>query len=450
MTLLIALAPPTPDNSAPGEYRYAVSDDGLTIASQGVAPAALLPRTRGEIVAVLPTTALSWHALKLPQLPRATGPARLRAVLEGLLEEHVLDDPATLHIALEPGRHTGQPAGHAVWAACCDKAWLAGQLQQLEQEGVSVTRLLPAARPLAAAEAEAAADRVLLAGTPEQPRLEIARAQGLWVLPVRSAQEVQQALSIAGLPALAEAAGADPEAGQPQAPAEPGAAPARPAAVFLAEPAVAALAEKWLPQPAALRAQEQGWLECFAADDDLAQFDLRLNSRSLALRRWRKLGARLWHAPQWRPARVGLMALAAAQLIGLNAWAWVQQRQLQGARQDVEAVLTQAFPQVRVVIDAPLQMAREVAALRQAAGQTSPQDLEAMLAALATALPQAQRLQQLSFSPGELRFGGSPLSAEDLADAQDALAPAGLRLQPGGAQQWILTSRPAGFAGGTP
>lgn len=434
MTLFIALPPPLPGPALSPGWRHAVSKDGLAVDSHGTAPASLLPRDAGEIVAVLPASAVSWHALKLPQLPRGTGPARMRAVLEGLLEEHVLDDPAALHIALEPGRHTGQPAGHTVWAACCDKTWLTEALQQLEHEGLRATRLLPALPPRGAGEPA----RVLLAGEAGQPLLHVQAATGVWTLPVHSADDVQAALAIAGV-ALAPSAPTDapPGASAVDAPQDD----AAPAIDLVTEPAVAALAEKWLPGPPRLRPAEQGWLQVYAGDHDLAQFDLRLSGRGHALRRWRKVAQRWWHAPEWRPARVGVLTLVAAQLIGLNAWAWTLQRDLETARRGIAQSLTQTFPNVRVVVDAPLQMSREVAQLRQAAGQTSPQDLEAMLAGLAAALPTQQRLQRLSYASGELQFSGPALTPEQLADAQDPLQAQGLRLQPGGGSgQWTLAA----------
>ncbi|MFT4191134.1 MAG: type II secretion system protein GspL [Comamonas sp.] len=450
MTLLIALPAALPDGRLPDGYRYAITSDGLTLSGQGTAPLALLPRVPGEIVALLPSTALSWHAVRLPHVTRGTGPARLRAILDGLLEEHLLDDPARLHLALEAGRHIGQPAGHPAWVACCDKAWLTQQLQHLEQHGLRVTRLLPCNRPLPAHGFDHAggieATRVLLTGSIEQPLLEIASASGLWVLPVRSAEETAQALALAQLDGR-PATTAPPSATRLEtvhataaSEAPPALAPAGP--LFQTEPAVAPLAEKWLPQAAELRTVEQRWLERLAGDDDLAQFDLRLNSRSHAARRALKIASLLWHAPQWRPARIGLAVLVAAQLIGLNAWAWTLQRQVRHGQQAVEATLKQAFPQVGVVLDAPLQMSRELAALRRQAGQTTDQDLEALLGALAVALPPAQRLQHIAYNTGELHFGGQAMSAEELADTQERLAPAGLLLQPSGTHQWTLSQRP--------
>jgi general secretion pathway protein L len=79
--------------------------------------------------------------------------------------------------------------------------------------------------------------------------------------------------------------------------------------------------------------------------------------------------------------------LLASQLIGWNAWAWKTRANWQAQQASGAQVLRDTFPNTQVVVDAPLQMAREVDRLREASGQLSAQDLEAMLAALGQALP---------------------------------------------------------------
>ena len=63
-------------------------------------------------------------------LPKVAS-TRLRAALEGLLEDRLLDDVSELHFALEPGGKSGQ----AVWVAVCQKTWLRSWLQILEGAG---------------------------------------------------------------------------------------------------------------------------------------------------------------------------------------------------------------------------------------------------------------------------------------------------------------------------
>ena len=122
-------------------------------------------------------------------------------------------------------------------------------------------------------------------------------------------------------------------------------------------------------------------------------------------------------APQWRPARWAAVALLALNLAGLNAWAWKENSALQAKRDAVHRTLTQTFPQVKVVVDAPVQMEKEVAALRLATGGSSGRDLEAMLGALASVAPE-QPVTGLEFSGTTLRVRGlayNPDQAGNLA-----------------------------------
>ena len=82
-------------------------------------------------------------------------------------------------------------------------------------------------------------------------------------------------------------------------------------------------------------------------------------------------------------------------------------------RAAIESTLTQTFPGVKVVVDAPLQMQREVAALRQASGAVSSGDLEAMLAALGASAQPSMRISSIDFSAGELRVKGLAVSPQE-------------------------------------
>ncbi|EER57545.1 conserved hypothetical protein, partial [Acidovorax delafieldii 2AN] len=117
--------------------------------------------------------------------------------------------------------------------------------------------------------------------------------------------------------------------------------------------------------------------------------------------------------------------LVAAHLVGLNAWAWQERGALAAKQAGVRSALTQTFPKVQVVVDAPVQMERELATLRQAAGSVSPRDLEPLLAAAGAALPEGQLPGALEFTPGELRLRGITLSAEEQAAVFSRLQAAG-------------------------
>ena len=129
----------------------------------------------------------------------------------------------------------------------------------------------------------------------------------------------------------------------------------------------------------------------------------------------------------WR-ARWALALLLLVNLVGLNTLAWRTQQALAAQRQANQALLTDSFPQVKVVVDAPLQMAREVAALRQATGAASGRDLEPMLQAFGQLALVQQAPAAIEFAAGELRLKGLSLAASALIEANQRLRPLGLRL----------------------
>ena len=131
----------------------------------------------------------------------------------------------------------------------------------------------------------------------------------------------------------------------------------------------------------ALQAAAGGW--------NLRQFDLAPRHRG-ATRAARRLAA-LPGAGLAPGARAAWWRWPLVQLVGLNAWAWhaAAARSTSSAQAMVE-LLQSTHPQVRAVLDAPLQMARETERLRAAAGQPGDDDLETLLAAAAAAWPEGE------------------------------------------------------------
>jgi general secretion pathway protein L len=371
MSTLAVLLPPEPIGAAT-EFDYALSADGRSVQSHGQAPAALLPLPRGagaEVVAVVPVQALSWHRVELPRGVTAGSP-RLRAALEGVLEERLLDDPEALHFALQPKAVAGE-----AWVAACDRAWLRRALQLLDAADRPATRIVPEFAP-------EGSGALFALGEPERALLVSAGEGGVLWLPLGAA-------SLPLLPALPEDA--------PR----------------VAEPAVAALAEELLHTKLELEQPAQRWLRAAQSAWDLAQFEFASSSRTRALKKFTAGWADWLRAPQWRPARWAAVLLVAANLVGLNAWAWKERSALDGKREAIRQVLTTTFPGVKVVVDAPLQMEREVAALRQRSGMATGRDLESLLAALGSAVPTGRTPAALEFTSGELRVRGLGLAPDE-------------------------------------
>jgi len=409
MSTLIVYLP----DGAPGastEWAYLLTPDGRTVLQQGVATAALLPQpTRPvEVVAVVPLHQLSWQPV---ELPRGTGPgsARLQAVLEGLLEERLLDEPNQLHLALGPAPEAGRPQ----WVAVCNRAWLGAALQALEAAGRSVTRIVPELWPTAHAEANPVLRAVQAANPDEQgPR---------WVLTGLDASSPVISWPLLGLV----------DSPQPVLPALPE------GTRLCAEPALAQQAEAALGQAVTLEPPATRWLEAAAGPWEMAQQSFASSQRNRLTRQGVRALQAVWQAPAWRPLRWGVAALLLAQLAGLNAWAWRESQNLRQREADIRQTLTRTFPSVTVVVDAPVQMAREVSALRQAAGQAAGNDFETLMGAIALALPPGRQASHIDYANGELRLRGLNLSAEETEQTRERLRQRGYGGQPEG-EQWIV------------
>jgi general secretion pathway protein L len=376
-TLIIQLPPGLPSPTLAYPHARVEAESGTRPLQLQWAAAALLPAAdrQTETVALVPAAALSWHRVDLPAGLNKQA-QRVQAALQGLLEDRLLDDPEHLHLALQANwANTPRP-----WVAVCDRAWLSAHLQALEQAGLSVHRIVPELSPG-------------LPGCPVQlSALGDADTGWLWVShPERGVWgQPWPALHPNGL-AVHERLGlseAELSSAAPQA-----------------EPGTVAVATEMLGASVRLMPPAQHWLAAAAGDWDLAQFELRANARSRLLKNWQRTVSHLWHSPAWRPARWGLWLLLAAQLVGLNAWAWKTRADWQTQQNSWAQVLRETFPQTSLVVDAPLQMAQQVERLRQSSGQLGTGDLEAMLAALGQALPQGLAApRQWTFEMGQLRL----------------------------------------------
>ncbi len=395
MSVLVILIPPrarlnartaSTDSVAPAAegYGYVLSADGLQVSSHGRAQPSLLPRA-DSVVAVLADSDVGWQRITLPKAPAA----RLRAALGGLLEEHLLEDDDTLHLALAPDAQAGTP----VWVAVMHKAWLHGELASLEKAGLSIERVLPSSWP----------------GDAPQGHFFEAGGAGAGNARVGLCHADEQGLKLLRLD------GSLARTLLPQMTAQ--------ATLWTAEPAVAAPAERWLDASVRVQTEAERALQAVRSLWNLRQFDLAPRWRGTrALRN----ALQQLRSPAWRPVRLGLAALLLLQLIGLNAWAWHQRQTLAELRLSQEQLLRTTFPNVRAVLDAPLQMRRETDVLRTAAGHAGDSDLEALLGAAASAWPEGQGpVQTLRFEPGRLTLATPGWSEQQLTQFRERLRPGG-------------------------
>ena len=419
MALLVILLPAlradaaaaSADPAGKASLSWLLSEDGLTLSRQGESPPALCPKA-DSVVAVLPADSVAWHR---PTAPRA--PAnRLRAALGGVLEEQLLADDEQVHLALAPQ----VTPGAAVWVAALNKPGLQAQLAALAAAGLAVDRLVPALAPQLPPEGTGAADH------PPSGHFFNARdafgAEATWL----ALRDADSALCLPLAGGIARSLQARWSARNAQ---------------YSATPAAATAAERWLGTAVAMSSQAEQALAAVRSPWNLLQFDLAPQRRaSLALG---KLGRRLL-SPAWRPARLGLLALLLLQLAAINLMSWQQQSALTRLRGAMDALLRSSHPQVRAVLDAPLQMQRETAALRAAAGGPGPDDFEPMLGAAAAAWPSDQApAAQLRFEPGRLNLSASGWQTPQIDALRQRLLTAGWALDSAEGRLLIHRANPA-------
>lgn len=402
MATLVLILPARPRLRAGGvlpaagserSYTYVLSNDGLTANRQGTAAAALLPKAE-QVVAVLAASDVSWHRVTCPKAPAS----RMAAALAGVLEEAMLDDSGQLHLALAPG----VKGGETTWVCATDRAWLAGELAALEKAGLRIDRVVPAAWP------------------DEPPSGHFFETYG-------GDDGTEDATGQLGLTLVWSHAG-----GVMQWPLKGGLArallpnPLPDDARFTATPAVASPAERWLGARVRVLSPAEHALQAARSLWNLRQFQLAPKHRGMSALRegWRRfLGS------SWRPVRIGLVALVVVQVIGLNLAAWQQRSTLEAKRKAMTALLQATHPQVKAVLDAPVQMQRETDTLRAAAGKPGEADFEAALQAAALGWPAFQPVQTLSYENGRLTLAAPGWDDGQIAAFRDAVRPAGWQVE---------------------
>ncbi|MBW8846304.1 MAG: general secretion pathway protein GspL [Burkholderiales bacterium] len=379
------------------EYDYALTPDGRQITAEGRAAASALPAA-DTVIAVVSESDISWRCVELPRAGR-----QMRAALAGKLEELLLDDTETLHFALEPDAVGGDTA----WVAVMSRQWLAEHLAQLDAAHVFVERVAPLSWP------------------DDLPRGHFfeAQANGEDGIALRwSHSEGAATLPLQG--------------GLPRQFFPPGLVHA---AQWTATPGVATSAERWLGTTVTVLTPAQRALAVVESAWNLRQFDLAPRARGV---RALRLVTRALMRKPWQPVRYGLVTLALVQLIGLNLWAWHQNRELAARREAITATLTGAFPQVHAILDAPVQMQKQLDLMRASAGSVGEQDLEALLGAAATAWPPDRPpTDALAFEPGRLTVSAQGWSQPQIENFRTQLQSEGWQLD--ASEGKLTVSRPS-------
>jgi general secretion pathway protein L len=376
------------------DYAYVTSADGIEFEAQGEAAAALLPGA-AIVIAVVQEADVGWHRITLPKAPVA----RLRAALTGVLEEALLEDADSVHLAIAPQAVAGQPT----WVAAVDKAWLQQELASLQKAGVFVDRVVPMSWPDDPPAGHFHVATSSDAGSPRSTVITWASVDG--VATVRLEGGLARALV-------------------PQ--------PAPVATRWTASPSAAVAAEQWLGAPCNVMPTEQRLLQAGRSLWNLRQFDLaRRTKGARAMRDWMRQAM----SPAWRPVRIGLALFVVAQIAGLNLWAWHESGAVEARRGAIQALVKKTFPRASegdVQRDAAAVMLREAQSLRTLAGKPGEGDFEPMLQAAAAAWPNERPpVENLRFEPGKMTLAASGWSDAQIEQFRGVLRPAGFQVDAG-------------------
>ncbi|PCE26160.1 type II secretion system protein GspL [Paraburkholderia acidicola] len=399
MSTLIVLLPPR-DPAVPSqewqlpELPFLLLDKSGRTQRAGRSALALLPRASSTVLIVAARDVL----MLATALPPLKGP-RLRQALPNIVEDQLIQDPQTCHIAVDPKPLDARQ--HVV--AIIDRGWFRFITESFAAAGhrslraVPVTRCLPSAAPLAApgkatepGDAEAAQPSVeeLAAAAAElttvvaavlgtvvstapallgeatldtgAPRVELAVLRGVLgeglAVPASTVQTTLAALSGAApvkLHVLTDMPGSEPRlAGN-------------------ARGSLASYVTGAQPLPfetLARRALESRF--------DLCQFEFASQPWRLDRATLRRLRV---------PVLLGVAALVVAIICTNVQWLMLA-RQRDALSAQMTELLLNAFPKTTVVLDAPDQMTRQLQQLRVAAGELSPDDFLSLADGLARSL----------------------------------------------------------------
>lgn len=385
--MLIIALPPQPQ-SAPLGYDHVLCE-GLHVIRQDRAVASLLSHHAGEVVGVIPSACLSWMEIELPPVRQKH---QLPKIIHALLEDKTLQDPAQLHLVWQADAPEIAKQGGKVLIAVCHKDWLRGVLQPLQQAGLTVQRLVPELTP-------SSTPVLHLIAADQTAQCWLTHPQGVTRLP-------NQTMS---WPALGVALNE--------------------LTTIKAEPALSATVEQHFSKPAQLITTAQRWMQAAQSPWDFAQGEWAQTGWS----RWRRL---LQHTaqlvlrdPAYRSTRLGVGAWVLVSLIGLNVLAWREQSAIEAQKAQLNQILTETFPSVTLVIDAPLQMQREMQTLAQSKGGLLYNDFEPLLTATMAALPASSTLSRVDYAGRELKLQGPTLDAAQMNMLRQKLSTQGLNAQ---------------------
>jgi len=366
MSLLRIHIPPSwPDAEPDATLPWCRLGSRGEVLDAGSATLAGLPRTESCELVIPAELVLLTHAT----LPRGNR-QKMRQLLPYAIEDKLVGEPDTVHVAAG----ATSPGGRIALAAI-DKVWLARVLARLNAAGLRPRSAWP---------------ETLLPALPPAG----------WVMVWDGRSGFLRSGAQAGL-SLDEGSAAQPPAALVLSVAEARAAASPPQRlqVRLRDAVPPPDVEAWSHALGVTVEMGAAWSPLQHPDTPSGGIDLLQGvfAASNLARDW-------WPVLRLPLVLVGLLVLLQ---VGATTTEWVllkrEKQQLQTA---MEQHFRKAFPDARVVVDAPLQMQRNLAELRSASRQLTPGDFLPLLARAATALDADSRnhLRAIHYDAGQLRL----------------------------------------------
>ncbi|MCG5077788.1 type II secretion system protein GspL [Paraburkholderia tagetis] len=420
MSTLIVLMPPRDPAVHSQEWQlpelpFVLLDKAGQTQRAGRAALGLLPKASATVLLIAARDLLMVAAA----VPPLKGP-RLRQALPNVVEDHLIQDPQTCHLALDSVR---LPGGKQTVAAV-DRGWFRFLVEGFTGAGHRNLRAVPVARCLPEAPGEASSEAGAAVAQALQAGANAADAQaGEPAMPAESASGHAEAAVSASVPVTACVLGPVMSTAPALLPdlAVPAASTATVASGALLELTIArgAMAEGFAVPAASLAAT----VEALAGAAPVARYVLtgvpgepasaaEKAALAAALPGAQSLGFETlarralackfdlcqfeFAVQPWRLDRATLrrlrvpVALVAASLavaiVGANVQWLMLARQRDAINTQMTELLLNAFPKTTVVLDPAGQMARQLSQLRVAAGEPSPDDFLALADGFARSL----------------------------------------------------------------
>lgn len=317
---------------------------------------------------------------------------KMLKLLPFAVEEKLMYDPETIHVAAGL-----RQAGDDVPVAVIDRRWMGSVMGALQQAGLKPRVMWP------------------------EPLLPKPQA-GAWTVVWDGSAGFIQTGEFSGVPMDGGGAEVPPLALAlaVQEAKQAGRAPKR-ISLRLSGGAQAPDVEQWAAQLGMAVSQDKAW-------DWAAEAFRSAPAINLLQGEFAPAGFSVDWLPRLKPALI-LGGLIVALQLGGGAVDWAllsyEKHKLQA---DMEKSFRQAFPEAKTIVDASLQMRRNLADLRHAAGQPDSGDFLPLLAKAAPVLAGVANIQSMQYERGTLRLE-LRLQSGSVADMRGRLGVAGLHVE---------------------